>query len=65
MAKKKATRGGKRKGSGRKSKHGEPTKIKTVAVPVSLIEWAESQVGRTFSDVVLEALYLIKERGFK
>ena len=55
MGKKKTTRGGKRKGAGRKPKHGEPTRIKTVAVPMSLIEWAESQ-GKSFSEVVISAL---------
>lgn len=63
MAKKKSGRGGKRKGAGRKPKHGEPTRTKGVVLPESLIEWAENQPGKTFSDVVLEALEEARKRG--
>jgi hypothetical protein len=56
MAKKIHTHGGKRKGAGRKPKHGEPTRTKGVVLPESLAEWAESQPGKSFSDVVVEAL---------
>lgn len=63
MGKKKTAHGGKRPGSGRKPKFSEPTRVKGVKLPESLIEWAESQEGKTFSDVVVEALVSARKRA--
>lgn len=67
MAKKvsKAAHGGRRKGSGRKPKFLEPIKVKGAKLPESLIAWAESQEGKTFSDVVYDALIAEKKRSEK
>ena len=52
---KKVSHGGRREGAGRKHKHGEASRVKSVKVPESLLEWAESQDG-SFSEVVIDAL---------
>lgn len=56
-------RGGRRKGAGRKPKHGEPTRKVSVMVPESLYEWAESQAGKTVSDVIIESMVKAKAKG--
>lgn len=65
MAKKtaKPTHGGKREGAGRPQKFSEPVKVKGVKLPLSMIAWAESQEGKTFSDVVCEALEAAKKKA--
>lgn len=65
MAKKtkKATHGGIRKGAGRPQKFSEPVKVKGVKLPESLVQWMESQEGKTFSDVALEAIQFFKKHS--
>lgn len=62
MAKKKLGKGGSRPGAGRKPKYNEPTRTKGVVLPESLADWAESRQGKTFSEVVIEALEAARKR---
>lgn len=65
MPKKKHGRGGRRPGAGRKPKHHEPTRTKGVVLRESLAVWAESQPGKSFSEVVVELLEAAKKRSDK
>lgn len=57
--------GGKRKGAGRHLKYGEETKPVLISFPLSLIEWGKSQDGKSFSEVVIEALESARKRAQK
>jgi hypothetical protein len=48
---KKTTRGGKRENSGRKRKYGEPTKVITIRVPLSEVEYVKKMVKKYLNSI--------------